>query len=174
MNMAIHRNQRVNYKTINKHTKFIKKNYICMFKYTNKMSDKEEIVHKGVINNINGGDVDVGIQCFSACAACHANQICNMAETKEKKIKINDANGDYTIGETVRVAIKRSQGYKALFLGYVLPFLIFFFVLSICSIFLNELAAGIVALCILLPYYYMLYLKRERISKAFTFKLEKI
>ncbi len=138
------------------------------------MAAQEEIVHEGVINNINGEIIDVGIQCFSACAACHANQICNLSDKKEKIVKINGVRDNFSIGENVRVVIKRSQGYKAVFLGYVLPFILFFLLLAVCSSFFNELITGVIAISILLPYYYILFLKRNTINKAFTFKLEKL
>ena len=64
---------------------------------------------------------------------------------------------------------------KALFYGYLLPF-----VLMLTSLILfyettgNEAVAGLVALSILIPYYIVLYFFRNTLKRAFKFELEKI
>jgi sigma-E factor negative regulatory protein RseC len=71
--------------------------------------------------------------------------------------------------------MQRDSGYKALLLGYVLPFILLMIVLiTFLSIEGSELLAGILALLILVPYYTGLYFLRDRIKKTFSFSVSKI
>ncbi len=133
-----------------------------------------EIAQEGTIKKIEKNNVEVSINCLSACAECHAKHICNLSEKKEKLININQEKGSFNTGDRVKVIMQRSMGYRAVFLGYILPFLLFLFFLIIGSAFLNEFKAGIIAISILLPYYYILYLFKQKINNNFIFKLEKL
>jgi len=65
------------------------------------------------------------------------------------------------------------MGYIALFLGYIFPGIAVITVLiTMISLKISELYAGLTSLAILVPYYIILYFIRERINKKFTFKLK--
>jgi sigma-E factor negative regulatory protein RseC len=65
------------------------------------------------------------------------------------------------------------MGFQALFLGYVMPFLAMLIVLiALTSMNISEIRAGLASLAILVPYYFILYLFKDRISNHFTFEIE--
>ncbi len=73
------------------------------------------------------------------------------------------------------VILKRSLGYKALFLGYVLPLiLVLAFLIAMTNILGSEAKAGLISLLVLAIYYVVLYLTRDSISKQFKFTLKKV
>jgi sigma-E factor negative regulatory protein RseC len=71
------------------------------------------------------------------------------------------------------VVMERSTGYLALFLGYILPLIIVIITLIIMAAFnYRELIAGLISIASLLPYYFFLYLFREKINNKFIFSLK--
>ena len=64
--------------------------------------------------------------------------------------------------------MKKSMGYKALILGYILPLLVFLVVLIILAAFsVDEIYAGLGALVILIPYYLMLWFSGRGLTIIF-------
>lgn len=96
-----------------------------------------------------------------------------MSDMKEKEIEINHFSGDFQLGQTVEIVGKTSQGFKALFYGYLLPFLLVMFTLILfTSLQFSEGVSGLVSLSILIPYYLILYLTRNKIRKSFEFEIK--
>jgi positive regulator of sigma E activity len=130
------------------------------------------IEHDGIVKSSDKKSVTVTITASSACAACHAEGMCSLSGRKEKIVEIP---GAYNVlpGDSVTILMKQSTGYSAVFLGYVLPLILVVALLIIlASLLVSELAAGIGALSILIPYYLTLYFFRNRINKKFTFTLK--
>lgn len=131
------------------------------------------IKHKAFIKEVSDTSLKVSILNQSACASCHANGACTMADVREKEVEIGSFRGNYTPGQEVCVVFRESLGFKALFYGYILPFLLVLCVLIITfSITGNEVIAGLTALAVLLPYYITLYFFRHFFKKIFKFELE--
>ncbi len=89
--------------------------------------------------------------------------------------KIIDISGRYNVkpGDSVTVLMKQSMGYSALFLGYILPVILVLVTLAIMiSMDAGELAAGLLSLSVLIPYYLILFLLKKRINEIFTFTLK--
>ena len=64
---------------------------------------------------------------------------------------------------------------RAVLFGYFYPFLLLLLALILFTLVgYSELKAGLFALGSLVPYYLTIYLMRDKIGNAFTFKLEKI
>lgn len=132
-----------------------------------------EISHKGIIKELSGKSIIVGITNESACSSCHAKGVCSVADMKDKEIEINHFSGDFHIGQSVEVVGNTSQGFKALFYGYVFPFILIMIVLIIMtSLQFSEGASGLLSLSILFPYYFILYLTRNKIRKSFEFEIK--
>lgn len=132
-----------------------------------------EISHKGIITKLSEKSIIVSIINESACSSCHANGACSVADMKDKEIEISQFNGDYHIGQSVEVVGQTSQGFKALFYGYVFPFILIMVVLvSLTVIHVNEGISGLISLSILVPYYFVLYLSRNKIKKNFEFEIK--
>lgn len=96
-----------------------------------------------------------------------------MADVREKEVEIGSFQGNYVPGQEVSVVFRESLGFKALFYGYVLPFiLVLCMLIVVFSVTNNEAVAGLSALGILLPYYATLYFFRQIFKKIFKFELE--
>ena len=138
------------------------------------MPDKR-ISHDGVIASLSEDRVTVKITSYAACTSCHAKGACNMAGGEEEKLlHIPVPDPDFQIGEKVRVILAQSLGFRALFLGYVLPFLLVLTVLLVMTAAgSKELLAGLASLAILLPYYAGLKLMRRRVDRQFSFFVQR-
>ena len=131
------------------------------------------IKHTGFVKEMRGSSMIVNIINESACSACHAKGSCTVADFQDKEIEISNFVGNYSRGQQVNVVFKETQGFTALFYGYVLPFILVLFTLIIAvSAFENELIGGLVALAILIPYYITIYFFRHLLKKVFTFEVE--
>ncbi|MDD3876690.1 MAG: SoxR reducing system RseC family protein [Bacteroidales bacterium] len=136
---------------------------------------KNNIEHKGTIERIEGDLIYVKIITQSACSACHAKSVCNIWEIKEKIIEVKrSSNNEYHVGDDVSVVLTQNLGTKAVFLGYFIPFLLLMLTLILSlSLFKKEWLAGLLSLAVLLPYYFGLYLYRDKLKATFDFKLIK-
>ncbi len=139
------------------------------------MSNIKSIEHKGRIDSIDGNKINVNFLAMSGCASCHAKGVCSAADMQEKFVEVFDFTNQYKIGEEVNVTLRQSLGFRALFLGYVLPFILVLLILIILtSMTDNEAVAGLSALSVLVPYYLILFLLKDKIRKKFTFTINKI
>jgi sigma-E factor negative regulatory protein RseC len=137
-----------------------------------KMKDAS-ISHKGIVESILGDTVTVNITSVSACSSCHAKGACSASDMQTKLIEANRGEKQMNIGDLVTVTGKESMGFKALFLGYVLPFLLVLFTLITCTFLsLKETTAGLLSLLVLIPYYALLYLTKDHIKKSFIFEIQ--
>lgn len=137
---------------------------------------KEDLVkHQGVISEITKDNIRVSIIAQSACASCHAKGFCGAADMQEKFIDVkNYGVANQKVGEFVTVTMKRKLGTKAVLYGYFLPFVLLLITLIFAlSIFEDEGIAGLISLGVLIPYYFGLYLLRDRIKQGFEFHIEK-
>lgn len=134
---------------------------------------KATISHKGVVQSIANNIVKVSIINMSACSSCHAKGACSASDMQEKIIDANSGGRAYNVGDQVVLVGKESMGFKALFLGYLLPFLLVLITLIVgTSISLKESVAGLVALATLIPYYGGLYIFKDKIKKSFIFEIQ--
>lgn len=139
------------------------------------MSEKNTIEHVGVISEINDQLIRVIINVQSACASCHASAICNVDSHGRIIEVLKPPKNDYIIGDNVKIKIEESKGFKALFLGYLMPFIIILAVLlALISFGFSEGFSGLISVLSLLPYYFVLYFFRDKIKREFNFKIEKI
>jgi len=132
------------------------------------------IEHKGIIDSISEGKVKVRFTALSACASCHAKAYCSASEMEDKIVEVDGSPAVFRPGEPVNINLSLSQGYKALLIGYVYPFLLVFSSLVILSVAgIRELYAGLISLSLLLPYYLVTAFLKERIDKKFQFTIHK-
>jgi sigma-E factor negative regulatory protein RseC len=132
------------------------------------------IEHEGVIEQIEDEIAHVKISSQSACSACHAKGVCGAADQEEKYLDIPVTGSTFARGETVMVQVARNLGLRAVALGYIYPFLLVMIILIALIISgMDELKAGTISLCSLLPYYLVLFLTRKRIESNFTFSIRK-
>jgi positive regulator of sigma E activity len=136
--------------------------------------DTGSIEHEGIVKSSDNKSVTVSIISSSACSGCHAESICSLSGREEKIVEI-PGKYDVSPGENVKVLMKQSSGYSAVFLGYGLPLILVVSMLIILVSFsIPELSAGLGAIAVLIPYYLILYFFRKRINRKFTFTLTAI
>jgi positive regulator of sigma E activity len=137
------------------------------------MSDRREnIEHPGIIDRIEGKRVWVSIMPQSACGNCHSKSYCGMAEVAEKIVEVQPPAPGTKLekGQQVIISLKKSLGYRALFLGYLFPFVILMFsLILLLSITGNEALSAITSILLMVPYYLILYSRRDKIKASFRF-----
>ncbi|MBN2693654.1 SoxR reducing system RseC family protein [bacterium] len=135
---------------------------------------REVIEHFGVVENIIDDKIIVSVITKSACASCHAKGACSIADLKEKVIEAKATNGEiFNKGDKVIVQMEQKLGFLALFLGYLLPFIVVITALLISSAIFTELIAAVVSLLFLVIYYLSLYFLRKRWKNTFQFIIRK-
>lgn len=135
----------------------------------------EKVFHAGVVQDVSVNKITVAIINASACSSCHAKGACLASDMKEKEIEIFNFSGEYYPGQIVNIVGRTSQGFKAAFYGYVLPFILVFTTLIISiSLTKSEGLSGIISLAILIPYYAGLYFFRNKIKRSFEFEIAAI
>ena len=139
------------------------------------MEKKKSVDHKGTIIEITENNIRVEIINKSMCAACHAKGFCTTGDTKDKIIDVAYFNrGEYSVGDSVVVTMRRSMGFKAVWISYVIPLLILLiFLLTLHSLGFGELLAGLSSVLAVGVYYLVVYLLRDRISTDFVFTIAK-
>lgn len=138
-------------------------------------SMSNEISHAGVIESIAEGCVKVRILQTSACASCKVAAHCNASESKVKVVDVcGVANvSSLSVGQSVVVSTSRDVANRALLLGFGLPFLLLVAVLMmVLWITGNEGVAALSAIGSLVPYYLVLWLLRDRISRQVRFEIK--
>lgn len=79
----------------------------------------------------------------------------------------------YSTGQEVIVTASGSVAKKALILGFGIPFLLVLGVLvAVLLLTNNEGVAALSALGSLLPYYFLLWLRRDNIQRSISFQIE--
>lgn len=138
------------------------------------MTPDQLISHEGRVVEAGNNKFKVKILSLSACASCHAKGSCSAADKTEKYI---DAVSEENIkkGDRVNVILEEKYGWIALWYGIIVPFLILVTLLFLfTSLGKSEQISAIISLLSLAPYYFLLYVLRERFEKKFVFKAEKI
>lgn len=138
------------------------------------MKQTGHIEHQGIVSRIADGKIYVNLTNVSNCSSCHVQGMCQVADVDRKEIEVIQGTGSpFKKGDKVEVSFRSSLGPKALFLGYLLPFLIVLTTLLITYEFTgDEALAGLTSLLILVPYFFVLYGFRSKLKKEFSFTLK--
>jgi len=138
------------------------------------MNENETISHEGIVTKITDDELEIKIMAQSACAACHAKSACGMGEQAEKILTVPRPKGkDFAINQKVNVRMAIGQGNKAAVLAYLIPILLLLAVLFVClGLGLNEGIAALISIVALIPYYIVLYLRRDKLKNRFSYIIE--
>lgn len=140
--------------------------------YCNTMSN--QISHSGIIDSISDGVAHVRIVQSSACSSCKVASYCSSAESKEKMIDVRCPDASrYSVGQAVTVMAAQAVGMKAVVLAFIIPTILLLAVIIACVG--NGVSDGIAAMAgitVLVPYYFLLYLSRNRLENILTFYLK--
>ncbi len=139
-------------------------------------NSKDIIEHEGVILEIGVDYITVEIISRSACSSCNAKSMCIMSESESKIVDVENRGYEYfEKGETVNVILRKSLGFKALYISYLIPLLILILILLSLSTFgIGELTTGLSIIAALAVYYIGVYLFRDRFKREFVFTIEKL
>lgn len=135
---------------------------------------EETVSHEGVITKIDGDTLEIKIIAQSACAACHAKSACTMSDQAEKVLTVPKPEGqEFQLFQKVKVVMAVGQGNKAAILAYLVPIILLLAALFIClGIGLSEGLAALIGIIVLIPYYFILYLRRDQLKKKFDYRIE--
>ena len=137
------------------------------------MPQVDKITHEGIVLKAEGdGTADVEIVTGSACSGCHAKSACSLGNTDVRVINVR-SDVKLSPGDKVTVVMEQSQGFRALAIGYVIPFLVLitvFIVLTVAGA--GELSSALLSFSSLAVYYFIVWLLRSRIEKKFEFKIK--
>ncbi len=138
------------------------------------MNENETISHEGIVSKITDDELEIKIMAQSACAACHAKSACGMGEQAEKILTVPRPKGkEFAINQKVNVKMAIGQGNKAAVLAYLIPILLLLAVLFVClGLGLNEGIAALISIVALIPYYIVLYLRRDKLKNRFLYIIE--
>ena len=135
---------------------------------------EETISHEGIVTKITDDELEIKILAQSACAACHAKSACGMGEQAEKTLTVpRPKDKDFSLLQKVNVKMAIGQGNKAAVLAYLVPILLLLAVLFVClGLGLNDGLSALLSIVALIPYYIILYLRRDKLKKQFSYIIE--
>ena len=135
---------------------------------------EETISHEGIVMKITDDELEIKILAQSACAACHAKSACGMGEQAEKTLTVpRPKDKDFSLLQKVNVKMAIGQGNKAAVLAYLVPILLLLAVLFVClGLGLNDGLSALLGIVALIPYYIILYLRRDKLKKKFSYIIE--
>ena len=135
----------------------------------------KNVLHPGIVERVDTNRVFVRITQYSACAGCHAKSACTLSDKKEKLVEIEDASGDYHPGEEVVIIGQSSMGMEAVLWAFAVPVILMLIaVVAGVSAGWEETASGAFGVLVLIPYYIVLYVLRDKLKKRFVFNLKKL
>ena len=134
----------------------------------------QKISHAGIIESIQGDCIKVRIIQTSACAACKVAGHCNASESTVTIVDVLGCDtAKFATGQEVTVWASRDVANKALLLGFGIPFLLLLGVLvAVLYLTNNEGVAALAAIGSLMPYYFLLWLRRDSIQHGISFQIE--
>lgn len=134
---------------------------------------ENRISHEGIVTKIDNDNVEVKILSKSACASCNIKTACNMSEMQEKIITIPaPKDKKLSIGQDVVISIRLGQANRAVIFAYVIPVIILIsmiFILSALKI--DEGINALISIGTLIPYYFILFLLKDRIKRKFEYEI---
>jgi len=137
------------------------------------MPQGETITHEGKVLSVPGnGTAEVEILVSGACSGCHAKSVCS-AGTSEAKVITVKSNPSVRPGDSVTVEMKLSQGFRALTIGYIIPFLVLVATFGVATAAgAGELVSALLSFLAIGVYYLFIYLFRSIIGEKFEFNIK--
>ena len=138
------------------------------------MKNAETISHEGIVTKITDDELEIKILAQSACAACHAKSACGMGEQAEKILIVpRPKDKEFSLSQKVNVTMSIGQGNKAAVLAYLLPIMLLLAVLFTClGLGISEGLSALFGILALIPYYIVLYLRRDKLKEKFEYTVE--
>jgi len=135
---------------------------------------KDKIEHKGIIEHIDDKIITVRIESSeSSCDLCQARTSCAAAGGGAKSITVgNMSAGSLSVGDCVTVTGHSGMSRLAVVLAFVTPVILVVAAVALGeALSANEGVGAISGLIVLMLYYSILYLLRNKLSKRFVFRI---
>lgn len=128
------------------------------------------IDRNGIVEEVGEKSIRVRLT-QTSCCGCSSKSICSTGK-EDFIVDVAGIYKDVLVGEEVTVRMANSIGFKAIFLGYAVPFILVISMLFVTTLNgLSELIAGVSSIAILIPYYIVLSFFRNRLKQSLTFLL---
>lgn len=137
---------------------------------------KGQIDHIGKVVSITPQTTTVAFVSHAACSSCKVAALCGMSEAEEKALQLpTDPYATYSVGDEVKIVLKATMGFKAVWLAYFLPLLLLLAVsLGLILGGVGELAAGLSGIGAVALYYLALYFFREKLQNEYVFTIQSL
>jgi sigma-E factor negative regulatory protein RseC len=138
-------------------------------------SNKKEIKHQGIIRKITDEFYFVAVERTTACQGCTAKGFCNISSGKSEWIPVERLpQQNFCEGDEVTVSLTERMSWKAMFYGYLMPFLVLVsgIIVSDAATDLPQGIIGLIGIGALVAYYVVFSLFRERVNRQFRFKID--
>ncbi|HOV11132.1 MAG TPA: SoxR reducing system RseC family protein [Bacteroidales bacterium] len=137
--------------------------------------EDSHISHQGVVSAIHQNTIEVLIESTSACSTCKTKHLCGVSDSKEKIITVPKPEETFILGEKVIVIMTQKMGFLAVFLAYVLPFIIMIALMLVAHYTeVSEPVTGLLVVMFLTAYFFTLYAFRKKLNRKFTFTIKKL
>lgn len=125
-------------------------------------------IRNGIVKRIEGDRIVVGIERAEACGTCGARSVCGMHGSEVHEVEVAQPEQSVRVGDRVTLSIPDREGFRALLVAYMLPFVLVMVALGVLiSLGAQEWLAGVVSIGLVGVYYAVLYWFRSRwTSKA--------
>jgi sigma-E factor negative regulatory protein RseC len=134
------------------------------------------VTHRGEVVKTNHSIVTVRLTSGTECEGCAAAKICRVSENNDNIIDVNtDDATTFTPGELVVVEGSERLHRKAIRLATLYPTIAI--IATMVIVFLltgNQTLAALAALAMMLIFFIILYLCRDRLDKEFLFTIRKL
>lgn len=159
---------------------YFKKLYICgqivqfILHFTMKLNT-HTIEHVGIVQAISNSTATILITQQSACSSCHAKAACSAVDSAQKLVEAQTNGQIFHEGQQVLVVGRSVVGLEAVFYAYIIPFILLLVTLILVFEYTHsELYAALLAIGSLLPFYLLLFLFKNKLSKKFSFSVQPI
>lgn len=135
---------------------------------------REAVFHNGIIERMDGNHVFVRIGQLSECSECVIRKCCTIAETDNEIVEVTaDDTSELAIGKAVIVIGEESPGLHATRWALGIPLLILLVALILLGMITkDEIISSIGAVLLLIPYYYILWKKKDKFKQHFKLTLK--
>jgi len=138
------------------------------------VSNDNTFIHTGTVSRVSGNTVVVSLDQNVHCESCAAKSACGVSDSRARELEVSNTASSFNLNDPVKVVIKKDLGLKAVFWAYVFPFVLLLAVLLTGSLFLEEWLAGLLALAVLAPYYFVLNRLNSFFRKKFRVSVLKL
>ena len=136
----------------------------------------EQIIHLGKVLSVDSsvGSIEILLEDGGDCGSCPAAKLCNHGPKSENKVVVM-SDDTFEVGEKVRVVGTEMMHRKAIVLALVCPCLLqIATMVMVYLLTLDESVAALSGLGLMLVFFIVLYVCRNRIAREFVFRVEKL